>query len=562
MIKRLILIALCSAAAVILLKDLYISKSLLLRYNIELDKNKSDSAKNEIKFRIYYKDEEDSVFEKEKSIFQTIKPSESKGVSVSIPTGRIYGLKFEFSDIINMIFINKISLEGDDKLDTDDFTEINSNAKGFIVEKSKLSTVASNNKAEFVVFDNFKFLAHSEFNYRIFVILLSVFFLFFWKLIHYLARLKILENHSRLDIIFVCIFFLLLLIPVLKINDSEKSLSENRMLAVYDPFVQEGKVNNNYGKNYDLWFNDRFFGREELISLNMSLNYNLNNKLEDRRAFLGKDNWLFFKGGDSIRNYANIQMFSNRNLWKIANYLSAIQNWCDKNNKQFYFLICPDKNKVYGEYYPDYINQINPDEKSRANQLVTFLKEKTKIKIIYPYAELKKHKTERLLYHMDDTHWNPFGAYVGYSALINAISDNCSIEPIDINKISITKDVGYWPVRGQLRIKQDCYPYDIKLEYPDMAINYQKNEISDIDIMCYNEKGKQKIFFFRDSFVADMLPFVSNTFEKSFYRRRYELLNSDLDFIKENYDIIVFEIVERNLPHLYKLKFPDNKENE
>jgi len=207
MIKRLILIALCSAAAVFLLKDLYVSKSLFLKYNIELDSNKSDSAKNEIKFRIYYKDEEDSVFEKGKSIFQTIKPSESKGVSVSIPADRIYGLKFEFSDIINKIIINKISLEGDDKLDTDDFTEIISNAKGFIVEKSKLSTVASNNKAEFVVFDKFKFLAHSEFNYRLFVILLSVSILFFWKLINYLSRFKILENHSRLDIIFVCFFF-------------------------------------------------------------------------------------------------------------------------------------------------------------------------------------------------------------------------------------------------------------------------------------------------------------------------------------------------------------------
>ena len=37
---------------------------------------------------------------------------------------------------------------------------------------------------------------------------------------------------------------------------------------------------------------------------------------------------------------------------------------------------------------------------------------------------------------------------------------------------------------------------------------------------------------------------------------------SVLDFMKENFDIIVFEIVERHLTFITKLKFPDNKENE
>ncbi len=68
------------------------------------------------------------------------------------------------------------------------------------------------------------------------------------------------------------------------------------------------------------------------------------------------------------------------------------------------------------------------------------------------------------------------------------------------------------------------------------------------DEYYYTKKGKHSIFFFRDSFATDMRPYIANTFERSFFRRRYQLNKQDLNFMKENFDIIVFEIVERSLP--------------
>ncbi|HOF34789.1 MAG TPA: DHHW family protein [Spirochaetota bacterium] len=425
-----------------------------------------------------------------------------------------------------------------------------------------MSTVQANKNAELVIRDNFEFPAHLKIHYRIFIIILSLSVLIFWKLINYLARFKIAENHSRLEIVFVCAFFALVLTPALKISQDEKSMSENRMLAVYDPFTKEGKINNSFGKNFDLWFNDRFLGRKELITINDSLKNIFNRKLENVKAFAGKDHWMFYKGDSSVENYANIHLFSDNDLLYIADYLSSIQEWCDNNNKKFYFLICPDKNKIYGEFYPDFINKVNPDDKSRANQLISYLNENTKVKTIYPYSELKKHKTDHLLYYMNDTHWSPFGSYIGYSELMKAVNENYNMEVLDLKNMKITKVAGCWSGYGDLMIKNGLFNYSKMVQYPELRVDYEKNSMEGMekdDEYYYTKKGKHSIFFFRDSFATDMRPYIANTFERSFFRR-YDLNKQDLGFMKENFDIIVFEIVERYLPIIsaMPLSFPDD----
>ena len=523
----------------------------MLKYRIDSLGNSTKMSDNEITARIYYKENSDSVFDKKKSIVQKNNISQPNDVSVSIPSRKIYGLKIEFSDIENRIKLSEIILKGKTKLRIENEAETVKDSSDFIFENGALISLQSKKNTELIIIDKFDFPAHLKIHYRIFIIVLSLSLLIFWKLINYLARFKIAENHSRLDIIFACVFFALLIVPSLNTNKDNVSLSENRMLAVYDPLIREGKINNSFGKNFDLWFNDRFFGRKEMIGLNKSIISFSNDKLENVKSFEGKNNWLFYKGENSIANYSNIHLFSEEELSYIANYLSSLQEWCEKNNKKFYFLICPDKNKIYGEFYPDYINKINPDEKSRTNQLISFLNAKTKVKTIYPYSELIKHKSDHLLYYMNDTHWNPFGAYIGYTELMKAVNENYNMEVLDLKNMKIIKVAGCWSGYGDLMIKNGLFNYSKMVQYPELKVDYEKKSMEGMekdDEYYYTKKGKHSIFFFRDSFATDMRPYIANTFERSFFRRRYQLNKQDLNFMKENFDIIVFEIVERSLP--------------
>lgn len=70
-----------------------------------------------------------------------------------------------------------------------------------------------------------------------FVIIATAYFLVTYKLLKYLSRFKIEQHHSRIDIVFLVTFFILLFVPMLHISDAEKSEQENRMLAKYTPLI-------------------------------------------------------------------------------------------------------------------------------------------------------------------------------------------------------------------------------------------------------------------------------------------------------------------------------------
>lgn len=80
-----------------------------------------------------------------------------------------------------------------------------------------------------------------------------------------MSRFKLLEHGSRIDIVFVCVFFLLL-VPASKISREEKSVQENRRLAAYVPLFSDQGLNNRFGQDFEAWFNDRFNYREAVIS--------------------------------------------------------------------------------------------------------------------------------------------------------------------------------------------------------------------------------------------------------------------------------------------------------
>ena len=96
----------------------------------------------------------------------------------------------------------------------------------------------------------------------------------------------------KLDIVFVVLFIILLFIPMMKISDAEKSKQENRVLAKYEPLFNNGKLNKKFGPQFDNWFNDRFNGRNFLISIFSNLSYYLSNIYQNNSSlFIKKNGW-------------------------------------------------------------------------------------------------------------------------------------------------------------------------------------------------------------------------------------------------------------------------------
>ena len=116
---------------------------------------------------------------------------------------------------------------------------------------------------------------------------------------------------------------------------------------------------------------------------------------------------------------------------KIADYVEAISEKCEKAGKKFVFVIAPNKMEIYGEYMPYYYVENCPD-----GNYEKLIKELSSRKVAY--TDLKKlFKEDNTysgveLYHKLDSHWNNLGASLAYMEIM----DNEHI------KIEMPRDIG------------------------------------------------------------------------------------------------------------------------
>jgi hypothetical protein len=134
----------------------------------------------------------------------------------------------------------------------------------------------------------------------------------------------------------------MLLIPMSNINLAEKAENENRNLEKYEPFIKNNwQVNYEYGRDFELWFNDRFNGRDKSVKY-----YNLlKSKISDvntKKVLIGKDGWLFYRGDvpggmQCINDYQNTESIPLDKLKKYSAALNKFNNLCIQKKNNFIY---------------------------------------------------------------------------------------------------------------------------------------------------------------------------------------------------------------------------------
>lgn len=247
---------------------------------------------------------------------------------------------------------------------------------------------------------------------------------------------KILKNiynqKSKPDLIFVIIMFLLLFIPMQHINLNKISENENRGFTTYkDIYTKDKGINFNYWNDLSQWINDRFFTREQLISLNTNITCSINQfYCQSNNSFLyKKGNFMY---DNSIIGLKKINENKKNILKEYAHNINELQKYCDNENIKLYFLIAPRKYdffnyKITYKYIPD-----------QADEIIKYLNKHTKTKIIYPQKEMQTANKQTPVYFKTDHHWTKKGAYTGYYALIQEIKKDFP-DVIILNEKSLIK---------------------------------------------------------------------------------------------------------------------------
>lgn len=390
---------------------------------------------------------------------------------------------------------------------------------------------------------------------------ISLFNIVFFIIFFIIDKIIILiENKMKIwNIIYLVLLFLILLFPIKKIDRKEIDIKENRTLAKKSQLFLDNIINLNFGKETEEWLSDHFYKRELVIRENNKLNKIIKGRIENNLAFLGKEDWIFYKGDNSILNYQNINLFSDEELNKIKNELILREKYFNSKKAKYYTIIIPDKNKIYGDrYYPKYIKKINSIGRGKQLQLYLQNLNINNVSIIYPYESLLEESKKNLIYWKNDTHWNTYGAYIGYLELMKEIKkDFPDIKEVQKKDLSISK-------KSHLNADLSIFLFDVdkKLKeryknilYENFSLkkeifNYIKND--DKNGVITKSNKKYKVLVFRDSFTISMIPYISQTFGEVNYVWSHNL--NEYETLINDYkpDIVIYESVERYIEELKK----------
>lgn len=292
-----------------------------------------------------------------------------------------------------------------------------------VVKKdNKLVLIPYNSRITLTYPETLKFRAGIKFDFLVFSSILILVYLLAYKLSDYVADFSTIEGKSRVEIVFLTIFFVFLFIPMLHINQDDISRKENRTLAKWKPLVTANDtINFEFGNNFNEWFNDRFYLKEVFIALRSDISMLLANSCEKG---------LFDKNTKTLYIKAH---FGSAHLDVIKDNFKALydfNSWCNKHNIKLYVLIVPRK----ADIHTTKLNYVNDSSIKKAFlNYISEINREDKIKVIYPYsAMLNAVASGKQLYFKTEHHWTDDGAYVGYKELMEVINkDYPNIKVLD-----------------------------------------------------------------------------------------------------------------------------------
>ena len=149
------------------------------------------------------------------------------------------------------------------------------------------------------------------------------------------------------------------------------------------------------------------------------------------------------------------------------------------------------------------------------------------------------HKKDGLLYWKTDTHWNEYGAYIGYQVLMDKLNEDMKLKRFIAQE---TKEVSeeYGDLNKNLpkglKIKE-FETYKKPIVSDNLYYCQTTQDVTDIQ-NCNGNLNNKKLLMFRDSFTINLIPYLAPTFKNSKFVWKPEV---DFDLMKDA-DVIIFEI--------------------
>lgn len=301
----------------------------------------------------------------------------------------------------------------------------------------------------------------------------------------------------------------------------------------------------------DAWFADHFAFRSDLVRWHgMSRYFGLGMSPTPLVASAPRG-WLFYVDDGGLEDFTNANPLSDEELktWRAA--VVRAQRWCDARGIRYFFTIAPDKGVIYPELFPQTARRVS--RLSRMDQVFTAISDTGAGIDVRPALFAEKPKAR--LFQKTDTHWNPRGAHVAYSALITGMRVRLPAIPparplsdftLEIRKIpgmDLAGMMGLKRVLGEenlVLVSKQPRRYVVREPAGNIVEAGEGRIVTEIP-----GSTLPRAVVFRDSFTSAMAPFLSEHFSRVVYLWRDDFSVTDVE--QEHPDVVLHEIVSRHL---------------
>ena len=204
-------------------------------------------------------------------------------------------------------------------------------------------------------------------------------------------------QEKLVGIIFILTLFLFLIINVI-VPDREKSVQENRMLAMKPKFRLSSLISGDYDEKFEAYMDDQFVGRDMWRKLKVTVDRIGGSRLENG-VYIGTNGQLLEQIEVADENH-------------LAANIKAIKSFSESQSKiPVRMMLVPDAANVLNHSLP---SLAKPEDQT---QMFSMVRKDLgdSVEWIDVSTELNKHKTEKI-YYKTDHHWTTLGAFYAFQA--------------------------------------------------------------------------------------------------------------------------------------------------
>ena len=372
-----------------------------------------------------------------------------------------------------------------------------------------------------------------------------------------------MKNTIRERIAQYILIFLFVFLLFLPIADNlfrifpDTELLENRPLVAFTT-ITEGNIQS-FPTNFENYYNDNFGLRKYLIKANNILYIKLLSFSPNRMVVLGMDDWLYLAGKDeAIFRYK--QKHTEEELKLYFDILKKRKDFFEKEDIQYFIIIAPNKQSLYPEYMPEYIQRLN--ENSEYDQITEYLsKNSLDVNIDVKKALFKEKMKGKLVYYKTDTHWNNYAAFIAYQEIMKKFEIYYpELKPVPLTDFNISEKQYSGDLAKMLGM-EEYFNENVPNFIPKNVRKANFEKINSVDgiatkspMLLSECKSCSNItsVIIRDSQAEPLIPFLAEHFSRIVYIPEAEdpaIIHAIIKNEKPN--IVLFERVERGMNTIF-----------